>query len=62
MTNLGNPEVFIGYAHEDLADAKRLYEDLREAGVDAWIDTERLFQVKIGLSRSRKTSEAVVSF
>src|SRR5271157_5477457 len=42
MTNLGKPEVFIGYAHEDLADAKRLYDDLREAGVDAWIDTEKL--------------------
>jgi len=42
MTNLGKPEVFIGYAHEDLADAKRLYNDLIEAGVNAWMDKENL--------------------
>lgn len=36
------PDVFIGYAHEDSEDAKRLYDCLIEAGVDAWIDKDKL--------------------
>ena len=42
MSNLCKPEAFIGYAHEDWVYAKRLYDDLSKAGVDAWIDEEKL--------------------
>lgn len=33
---------FISYAREDSEAAGRLYEDLRDLGVDAWFDTEHL--------------------
>jgi len=35
-------KVFISYAHEDQDYAKKLYYDLRNRGVDAWIDIEDL--------------------
>ncbi|MDD2755356.1 MAG: toll/interleukin-1 receptor domain-containing protein [Methanothrix sp.] len=35
-------EVFIGYAREDYVAARRLYEDLKNAGLDAWLDKESL--------------------
>ncbi len=35
--------VFISYAREDIEIAKRLYRDLRSAGADPWLDTEKLF-------------------
>jgi hypothetical protein len=34
--------VFISYAHEDTGEANRLYADLRQKGIDAWIDSENL--------------------
>ncbi len=36
------PDVFIIYAREDEAFAKKLYNDLREKGVTPWIDSEDL--------------------
>lgn len=32
--------VFISYAREDTRHAERLYMDLRQAGIDAWLDTK----------------------
>ena len=34
--------VFICYAREDMATAKRLYQDLRRPGIRPWMDTEDL--------------------
>ena len=34
--------VFISYAREDFAKAKRLYEDLKEARIIPWLDKESL--------------------
>jgi hypothetical protein len=36
------PRVFICYAREDLALARRLYTDLKQAGVKPWMDSEDL--------------------
>jgi hypothetical protein len=33
-------QVFICYAREDMATAKRLYQDLQRAGITPWMDTE----------------------
>ena len=38
----GKPEVFIGYAREDYEAARKLYTDLKKAGLDAWLDKESL--------------------
>ena len=35
-------KIFISYAREDKAHARRLYEDLRKLGLDPWIDFENL--------------------
>jgi len=35
-------QVFICYAREDMATAKRLYQDLQRAGIMLWMDTENL--------------------
>ena len=37
-----NIKVFICYAREDMAIAKRLYRDLRRPGIRPWMDTEDL--------------------
>ena len=34
--------VFISYAREDSAAAKRLYRDLKDAGLTPWLDNESL--------------------
>ena len=36
------PKVFVAYVEEDLAAARRLFEDLRAGGFDAWLDKEKL--------------------
>jgi hypothetical protein len=36
------PKVFLSYAHEDIADANRLYNDLTNSGVSAWMANESL--------------------
>jgi hypothetical protein len=33
-----NTQVFISYAREDIRAAKRLYEDLKNAGLRPWLD------------------------
>ena len=35
-------KVFISYAREDIETARRLYSDLKKAGVDTWLDCEKL--------------------
>lgn len=37
-----NPTVFIAYVQEDLAMARRLFNDLQEAGCQPWLDKENL--------------------
>ena len=34
--------IFLSYAEEDYPSAKRLYDDLKEAGLNAWLDKETL--------------------
>lgn len=52
--------VFISYAREDSAFAERLYQDLKAAGIEAWLDREsiepgRLWkkEIKKGIENSR---------
>ncbi len=40
--NSGNPLVFIAYAQEDRSRARRLYRALRQAGMDPWMDCQKL--------------------
>jgi len=35
-------KVFLAYAEEDRADVKRLFNSLRDAGLDPWMDQEKL--------------------
>ena len=37
-----NLRVFISYAREDTEAANRLYNDLKMAGLDPWLDTQSL--------------------
>ena len=37
-----NVRVFISYAYEDTQGARRLYEDLKNAGLDPWLETKSL--------------------
>jgi hypothetical protein len=38
----GDVRVFISHAYEDTQRARRLYEDLKKAGLDPWLETESL--------------------
>ncbi len=40
-------KVFISYAKEDYETAKRLYDDLKEAGAEPWLDDEDLLSGSI---------------
>ncbi|MCP4106793.1 MAG: TIR domain-containing protein [Desulfobacteraceae bacterium] len=35
-------KIFISYAREDQDAAKRIYRDLTDKGIDAWLDCEKL--------------------
>lgn len=39
---MSSVQVFISYAHEDVDNARRLYRDLRNAGLNPWLDEESL--------------------
>lgn len=39
---MNNPTVFLSYAKEDLRSARRLYEALRQEGINVWFDKESL--------------------
>ncbi len=48
-------KVFISYAREDFKTAKKLYDDLKEAGVTPWLDDEDLLpgqNWKMGISQA----------
>src|SRR5918996_161270 len=52
-------DVFISYAREDKVAAARLYNDLRGAGVNPWIDTEDLLpgeDWRLGIRRAIENS------
>lgn len=36
------PRIFLSYAHEDVASARRLFDDLRGVGLNVWFDNESL--------------------
>jgi TIR domain len=55
-------QVFITYAREDLNAVKRLYSDLKENGLDPWLDKEEILpgqswleEIKRAISYSRYT-------
>ena len=37
-----NTKIFISYAEEDIEDARKLYEDLKDFGLEPWLDKESL--------------------
>ena len=39
---MSSVQVFINYAHEDIEIARRLYSELRNAGVNPWLDERSL--------------------
>ena len=41
------PKIFLSYAHEDIGMAKRIYNDLKNYGLDIWLDTESLLPGEI---------------
>jgi hypothetical protein len=54
------PTVFISYAREDLRAAQKLYNDLKRAGANSWLDKESLLpgqrwkvEIKRAIKRSR---------
>src|SRR5688500_13952942 len=54
-----NLKVFISYAREDTEVANRLYNDLKMAGLDPWLDTQSLLGVqnwKIAIKDAIKNS------
>jgi hypothetical protein len=56
--------VFISYAKEDLFSAERLYEDLRNAGVNPWIDARKLVagqDWKHAISRAIRNSDFFIA-
>ncbi|MFZ2471257.1 MAG: toll/interleukin-1 receptor domain-containing protein [Methanothrix sp.] len=56
--------VFISYAHEDEYAAKKLYSDLKDAGVNPWIDTENLLpgqNWKIEIRKAIKASRYFIA-
>jgi len=50
------PSVFISYVKEDENRAQRLFEDLRAAGINPWLDTDAL---RSGMHWDQKLEEAV---
>jgi hypothetical protein len=58
------PRVFISYAREDFDIAKRLYEDLKHAGAQPWLDAEDLLtgqQWKSEIRKAIKNSDYFVA-
>jgi hypothetical protein len=57
------PMVFLAYSHEDRDKVRRLYEDLRIAGFNPWLDTENLLPGQMWrgeIERAIKRSDAIV--
>lgn len=53
-------KIFLSYAHEDIAMAKRLYQDINRYGLDVWIDCENLLpgqNWKITIEKNIKQSQ-----
>ena len=53
-------QIFLSYAHEDIAMAKRIYQDLKRYGLDVWIDCEDLLPGQkwtIDIERNIKRSQ-----
>jgi hypothetical protein len=42
LENVVEAKVFLSYAREDAAEARHLFDDLRQAGIDVWFDRESL--------------------
>ena len=42
MSTSENPQVFLSYAHDDLAKVRKLYSDLKARNVNVWFDKESM--------------------
>ncbi len=54
------PKIFLSYAHEDIGMAKKLHSDLKQYGLDVWIDYESLLpgqNWKIMIEKTIKQSQ-----
>jgi|GEM_PF-5600091 len=59
------PQIFLSYAREDLDRVKKVYSALTEAGLDAWLDVERLLpgqNWEQEINTALKQSELVIVF
>ncbi len=57
------PMIFLSYSHEDREKVMRLYEDLRIAGFNPWLDTENLLPGQMWhreIERAIKQSDAII--
>lgn len=57
------PKVFISYAREDQDQAGRLYDDLKKAGADPWLDKENILagqNWKTSIGRALRDSDYVI--
>ncbi len=59
-----NNRVFISYSREDTESARRLYKDLRNNGINVWIDTENLLpgqNYNLEVKRAIRNSDYVIA-
>src|SRR6185436_1401061 len=57
-------KIFVSYAREDLSFASRLFDDLKAAGFDPWIDTECLLpgqRWEVGIERAIRSSHYFIA-
>ena len=59
---MAKPTVFISYAREDFPAAKRIYDELRRAGVEPWLDKESLLPGQKWKVATSEQSEIVSIF
>lgn len=60
--SMSKKTVFISYAREDTRHAERLYMDLRQSGIDAWLDTKRILPGQDWRREARKVIREAAYF
>jgi len=60
MSYTASPKVFISYAREDIESASKIYNELKNAGIDVWMDKKNLMpgqnwenEIEDAISKSR---------